>query len=179
VEVLDREHDRRFSRERGDPRDIGATRLGRIRGHMWLALNPQQPAEVHQGTGVVRILAEQGNEAGPRPCLHDDLGVTALDVEPAPEDLDEGPGLQAAVRQALALEPRDAIREERAQLGEHAGLADARLADDQEGLSAPGSEVLDDGTQARDLGIPADQRPQPPLARLDPGADEPRCTHGL
>src|SRR5262249_10925281 len=78
--------------------------------------------------------------------------------QPSPQHLEEGPVQEvAAVGEAPALEPRDAVPGDGLELGEHARLAEAGVARDQEHLASPGDQVVDHGPEPCPLGVAADQ----------------------
>ncbi len=176
VEVLERDDHRPLLHESGDPRDVVTARVRRL--GRWRRRHPHQPGK--PGQRASRVPAEERAEPRPGARAHHDLRVSGLDAEPPPEHGDERP---AAVRETVALEPQCAVGHRGPQLREHARLADARLAEKQERLTATCVEVGRDGPDAYDIPVPADEgagsRGLTDLTRADESrrADRKRSPH--
>ncbi len=164
MEVLDRQNHRPLLGQSLDPGDVAAAnrvrRGSRVDRGIGLRpeADPEEPSERRQYAR--RVVVEEGREPGARARADDDLGIRQLDVEPVPQNLDEGPGRESSVGEAVAFEPGQLVGEQRTELGQQAGLADARFADEQECLSATAFELGDGRPQVSDLARAADERPR-------------------
>ena len=109
VHVLERDDDRLLSRQRLEPADV---RLPNLLGASCVRRSPRLGA-----AGAARALGARRRARSPkqrpelRPGLrpNGDLGLADLGAEPAEQRFDERPRDEAAVGEAVAFEPRDAI----------------------------------------------------------------------
>ena len=157
LDVLQHEDHRLLGPERLQPAEVRLRdSVGPRRARSGLLPESQEEAEGCEH--VVELLAEK--RAEPRPSLRPDgdLGLSGFRCEPAEEDLHERPRREASVRQAMTLEPGDALPGERLELGDETRLADSRRAREDDDSPATREEIVDDGPEHRDLLLAADAR---------------------
>ncbi len=101
----------------------------------------------------------------PLDLLDDDrLGITLVDPERAPEEIDEGMERNRAREgQSLPLEPRRSLADLTPELPEEAGLADPGLPHDGHDLPAPRLRLVEALAQEPELGLTADEAGEPLL----------------
>ena len=174
LEILAHEHDRPLpaAPEAHLPEGIhgpGPDRLRREHAQpLGLLLHPEEVVQVDRP--LLRVHPEL---LEPRAHLpgHRGRAVALRDVEAPPEDRDDGQvGNGAPVREAVALEPGDALAPEALlQLQEQAGLADPGLAHDAHDLAAPFDRNGEAIAQELELVAAAGEHGEP-AARLEAAA---------
>ncbi len=169
MQLVEREHDGLRRGQRVEPGGVGAAELPRelLRPFVppvFVVAEAEEPAERPNDLG--RIECGQPRELRPQLRAHRHLRLARLDLEPAPEHVDERPVQDlAAVRPAVALQPDGPATRDRAQLTQHPGLADPGLAHEKEHLPAAFQELVQPRPEAPDLGLAVDERSRRGLLR--------------
>src|SRR5579864_660455 len=194
VQVLDRDHERRLLRQSCEETadDLERPPLQRFRrqlrnacGCVVLERQPEQRPEIR--VRLVGVAHEQLLEPPAQADTHAQLRLVGPGADPvAPKKIAKRPvRKRLAVRDASALEPAGAVRlRVLAQLEQHARLADAGVAGDDQHAAAPGAERIERLAAGFELTLAADQprfdagdaalaARTEPRARNGPGADRP------
>ena len=152
LDVLEHDDHGLFCRKRLEPAQVGP-RDPAVLARICKVFGPKSEQLAERREHLVELLPEKCTEPGAGLCPNGDLGLPRLGREPAEEDLHERPWREASVREAVPLEPRRAFARQRSELGDEARLADPGRAGQDDDSSPTREEIVDHGSQLRDLPV--------------------------